>query len=111
MFEEQEIDDNFDLSDGLRFRKHHLPGQSSNRDFDMNTTARAFVRGVLDGFSAPISIFAPGAVHSTVDEWVLTPSYRPWSEDLKNLQQDFDKAMSHATKEISPKQNSTRAGR
>lgn len=77
----------------------------------MNTTARAFVRGVLDGFSAPVSIFAPRVAHSTVDEWVFTSSYRPWSDDLKNLQQDFDKAMSHATKEISSKQTTDRAGR
>ncbi len=66
------------------------------------------VRGLLKGLAAPVAAFNPPPVHTTVDEWVKTPSYRPWSEDLKNIGQDFGKVIGSVNKEISAAENGRR---
>lgn len=72
-----------------------------------SSTREAFFRGLLAGMAAPITAFAPAAFSTPIDSWVMTPSYRPQSEDKKNIQRDFDKVLARVSKEISSAQNSS----
>ncbi len=77
-------------------------------------TITSFLRGLLSGLSAPITGFASTAVHTTVDSWVTTPSYRPPSEDWKNIHQDFAKVIGAVDREVSTtnrKTNNQRKGK
>lgn len=72
---------------------------------------RSFIKGMLSGLAAPITAFDPPPVHTTVDDWVKTPSYRPWSEDRKNIRQDFAKVIGSVSKEITAAENLNRKRR
>ena len=74
-------------------------------------TISPFVRGILSGIAAPMAAFTPPAIHTTVDEWVTTPSYRPWFEDRKNIRQDFAKVIGSVSKEISAAESDNRGRR
>lgn len=65
-----------------------------------SSTIASFLRGLLSGLSAPMTGFAPPAVHTTVDSWVTTPSYRPPSEDWENIHQDFAKVIGAVDREV-----------
>ncbi len=43
----------------------------------LSSTQKAFIRGLLDGMAAPMTAFAPAPVHTKIDSWVTTPTYRP----------------------------------
>ncbi len=77
----------------------------------LSAVNRAFARGVLAGLAAPFAAFNPPKVRVTVEDWVKTPSYRPWSEDRKNLQQDFAKVIGSVSDEISAAENARRKHR
>ena len=66
----------------------------------LSSTQKAFIRGMLDGMAAPMTAFAPAPVHTKIDSWVTTPTYRPWSEDRQNNQRDFEKVMGRVRHEI-----------
>ena len=66
----------------------------------LTKTSRAFIRGILDGMAAPMTAFNPEPIHTHIDDWVTTPSYKPLSEDQKNIKQDFERAFSHVREEI-----------
>lgn len=66
----------------------------------LSSTQKAFIRGMLDGMAAPMTAFAPAPVHTKIDSWVTTPTYRPRSEDRKNIQRDFEKVMGRVRHEI-----------
>lgn len=59
-----------------------------------------FWRGILDGLSSSMTAFSPKPIETPFNEKVLEPSYRPPEEDRANMRQYFEKAITHARKEV-----------
>lgn len=68
----------------------------------------AFLTGLVDGMSSARYAFNPPVISTRIDHEVLKPSYRSPEEDKRNIQSDFDKAVTHVRQEIANQANQNR---
>lgn len=69
----------------------------------MKQTTKAFLNGLIEGMAAPFLAFLPREHKTRIDDWATKPSYRPPSDDWKNIGQDFRKAIERAKAETKSK--------
>lgn len=62
-------------------------------------TSASFVNGLVAGLSAPAIALYPTRIETRIDPVVLKGSYRPASEDIKNIRGDFVRAIHNVAKE------------
>lgn len=58
-------------------------------------TTNDFLKGLIAGTSTSMTAFWPNKIKTQIDPRVFESSYRSREEDVKNLRNDFVKAMRH----------------